>query len=201
MGNIFSGYLFIFLNFNLTIGNCTIGLIPTFVGYIFMVKGLRELSDRSAQFKKIRPLAIGMGIFSGLLYLGDLFGVAVNLGGIGILLGLASTVISLYIAYAIIQGIQDIEAFFGADLNSAKLKSAWTLMAIFQGLTYISLFYPVLTVICILVSSVFVIVFLVAFHTAKKRYEALPAEVPQRMEEAGGEDKDADIGTSDLGNE
>jgi len=44
MSRIFTGFLFIFLDFNLNLGNSQIGLIPDFIGYIIMLGGLAEMS-------------------------------------------------------------------------------------------------------------------------------------------------------------
>ena len=35
--------IFVFLDFDLNIGNSKIGLIPDFIGYIYMYKGAAEL--------------------------------------------------------------------------------------------------------------------------------------------------------------
>ena len=39
--------LLVFLDFSINLGRIRIGLIPDFIGYIIMVKGLSELSDES----------------------------------------------------------------------------------------------------------------------------------------------------------
>ena len=173
MRNLFIGFLLIFLDFNLNLNSITIGLIPDFIGYIFMIKGLDELSGEAGSFARIRPFAVGMGIYSAVLYALDLFGISVQLGIIGVLMGVAGLVISLYIAYVIIKGVQELEALHSASLESEKLRSTWTVMAVGQAAAYLTIFLPVLAIICILVCFVAAIVFLVAFNTSKKLYEAL----------------------------
>lgn len=174
MRSIFIGMLLIFLDFNININASTIGLIPDFIGFIFMVKGLDELSGKAASFARARPFAVVMGVFSGLLYALDLFGVFVRLGWLGILLGLAGAVISLYITYTIIEGVRELEEAYKADLNSRRLTSAWKVMAIFQIIMVFTLMLPLLSLICALVSLIASIVFLVAFNNSKKLYETLP---------------------------
>lgn len=57
MSNIFIGALFVFLNFTININGIKIGLIPDFIGYIIMVKGLAELENESPYFLKAKGFA------------------------------------------------------------------------------------------------------------------------------------------------
>jgi hypothetical protein len=171
--NIFIGFLLIFLDFNLDINTCRIGLIPDFIGYIILINGLKEMTFESKCFEKIKPFVAGMGVYSSILYAMDLFGLSANLSGFGVLLGIASTIISLYISYVIIEGVRNTEINHNADLNSASLKSTWTLMAVFQTASYVSSILPALAIICIIVSFIVAILFLVQFNRSKNLYEAL----------------------------
>lgn len=173
MGSIFIGCILIFLDFNLNLGNCNIGLLPDFIGYICMVNGLRELESESSNFQKVRPFATGMSIFTGILYAIDLFGISANLGWLSTILAIASMAILLYILYTIILGVQDIECTRTADLNSTKLKSTWKPMAVLQIVTLL-IPRPPVAVIFIIVWFILAIVFLVALNTTKNLYEALP---------------------------
>lgn len=173
MRNIFIGFLLIFLDFNLNLGNCTIGLIPTFVGYIFLIKGLDEMKNESELFIKARPFAVGMCIYTSILYVGNLLGITANLGGIAILLGILNTIISLYISYNIVSGVQNIETMRNVELNGEKVYNTWKFMMIFQIAAYISLIIPVVAIICVIVSFIVAIIFLVEFNNSKKLYEEL----------------------------
>ena len=55
MGKIFGGFLLTFLEFNLTAGRSTVGLLPDFVGYLCILSGVVELADEGASFKKAKP--------------------------------------------------------------------------------------------------------------------------------------------------
>ena len=50
MNNIFIGFIFVFLDFNLDLGSSRIGLIPDFIGYVLIYQGLKELSGQSRRF-------------------------------------------------------------------------------------------------------------------------------------------------------
>jgi hypothetical protein len=170
MKNIFIGFIFIFLDFNLTSGNVKIGLIPDFLGYIIMVKGLVEMADESMLFMKAKPYATGMAIYTGFLYVFDLLGVSASLGVLSYILGFISTIISLYISYNIVMGVMEIERKYNAFLNGASLKSVWTLLAVFNILSFSLLLIPGIAIIFIIVSFVVSVCFLVSFNHSKDLY-------------------------------
>ncbi len=174
MDHIFIGFLLIFLDFNINLGNSTVGLIPDFIGYIFLVRGLNSLHGESPLFAKAHPAAVGMGIYSALLYAGDLLGITAALGWLGIGLGLISTIISLYISYLIVMGIREMENNHSAKLNGENLQFTWKIMAIVQIATYITLLVPLLSLVFILASFILGIVFLVSVNTSKNLYRNLP---------------------------
>lgn len=172
MRNIFIGYLFIFLDFNFNFNAHTLALIPDFIGFYFMVKGLKELASQSQRFTKVQPLAVGMGVYTAVLFIMDLLGM--GMGTLSWVLGLVSLAISLYISYTIILGIQDIETTRDADLYSQKLKSTWMGMVITHVASYLFVWVPALALISVIAAFVLAIVYLFAFRNTKNAYEALP---------------------------
>lgn len=160
----------IFLNFNLFIGNSKIGLIPDFIGYIIMIKGLTEMSGENPFFLKVKPFAAVMAVYAGILYFLDILGISVSLGILSYILAVISTIISLYISYNIVLGVKKLEEKYNAFLNYHNLKSAWTLLAIFNLLAYISLVFPILALIFIILVLVAGILFLVTFNKSKNQY-------------------------------
>lgn len=172
MRNIFIGLLFIFLDFHFDFNATRIGLIPDFVGYIFMINGLNELTHKSMRFSKIRPFAVGMAIYTGVLYAFDLLAVSVNLGGLSLLLGLASTIISLYISYNIVMGVKDIEVAYSQRLNGDHLLTMWKVVAVLSLAIYLLFFIPALGILCVIGNIVVAIFFLVAFNRTKNLYYA-----------------------------
>ena len=167
--------MLIFLDFNLNLGNLQIGLIPDFIGYIVMINGLMEMAGESQLFLKVKPYATGMAVYTGILYFMDLFGISASLGALSYILAIASTIISLYISYNIVMGVKEIEEKYNAILNGDSLKSTWTLLAVFNIIVYISLLIPALAVICIIVTFIVAICFLVAFSKSKDLYYEMEA--------------------------
>ena len=170
MKNIFIGFILIFLDFSLNIGNSKIGLIPDFVGYIVMISGLEEMARESTLFKKVKPYAAGMAVYTGVLYLLDLVGASVSLGALTYLLAFTSTAVSLYISYNIVMGVIDMEGKYNTPLNGDSLKSTWTLLAVFDVLTFVAWLIPPVAIICIIVYFIIAICFLFAFNNSKNLY-------------------------------
>ena len=170
MKNIFIGFLLIFLDFNLNLGNSTIGLIPDFIGYTLMINGLSEMKEESLLFTKIQPYATGMAVYAGILYFLDIIGFSTSTNPSYYILAIISTIISLYISYKIIMGIIEMESKYNTFLNGTKLRSIWNILAVFNVLTFLSLFIPIFAIACIIVTFIIAIYFLVAFNYSKNLY-------------------------------
>ena len=171
MRDIFIGMLFIFLNFHITLGTMQIGLIPAFVGYYFMLKGLSELSDFSQRFITIKPFVIGMIIYSLFFYVVDLFGGSVNIDILLIMaLALVHLAISLYISYSIIMGIKDIELAQQRELNSTQLYLIWKIQAVVLLITHAAFIVPVLAIAGVVIALVTTVIYLFAFNKAKNLF-------------------------------
>ncbi len=171
MSKIFTGMLLIFLNFNLTLGNSVIGLIPDFIGYYFIMKGLEELSEYSERFQRVRPFSLGMLLYTSVLYVLDLLGITTAKNNMLVLIPvLISVTISLYISYQIIMGIKDIEASKSLNLSSDNLYLCWKWMFAMNYLAYILLFIPGIAIFAILMGVIVNILFLISFYKTKNLF-------------------------------
>jgi len=159
---IFFGMIFVFLNFEINLGNISVGLIPSFLGYFFMYKGLLELMNYNSYFERLMAFVRGMIIYTAILYLVDLLGImpyfAVPL------LALISVGLALYIAYNIIMGIKEIEASQNRNLNTQQLYFAWKLQAVFSFLPIVTGFLPLLAIAAIMLGFVVGVYFLYMFY-------------------------------------
>ena len=176
MKSIFIGMLLVFLNFNLDINAMRIGLIPTFLGYIFMLKGLSELTEYSGQFSRVMPHTKVMIAYSAICYALDLFGISSSLGApVSFVLGLVSTIVSLFISYGIIMGIKDIETTRVQNLNSEQLYTTWKLLATFSLIVYLLYLIPTLAIVCIIIGFIIGVYYLYIFSKTKNLfYDANP---------------------------
>lgn len=167
---VFLGFLFVFLDFNLKLGAAAIGLVPDFVGYILMAKGLTELARFNQDFEKVKPLAVGMAVYTGVLYALDLMSLSIEWAVATYFMGLASVAISLVISSQIVTGILALEAERYWNLEGQKLKSAWTYMAILQGVSAVCGWIPLVGGVGAVAAFVMGLLFLVAFYKTKERY-------------------------------
>lgn len=173
--------LLIFFNFNINIGNATIGLIPSFIGYSYMLKGVLELQDFSNRFVTIAPFVKIMAMLHLCIYVANLFGISTevfypfDLNSYTILvfaMALFLTGSGLYISYYIIMGIKDIESAEERDLNTGSLYSIWKITVLLWLVAYLALPMPFIAGIAIAVQFVVGVCYLLAFNTAKNLFYA-----------------------------
>lgn len=175
MKKLFWGLFFVFLNFNLNLNQHTLNLLPPFVGYYLLCQGTEELDGESPLFRNIRPFAVGMGVYTAILWLGDLLGVSGGSGVIGGLLGLLAVLVGLYICWALIQAVRDMEERRGADLNSAAMGRAWIVMAAAQVVCWLCVWLlSGLAILGLIAGLIGIIMLLTAFWKGQKLYEAYP---------------------------
>jgi len=172
MGNLFWGFVFILLDFNITVNNSVIGLIPDFIGFILIFRGLNELRNFSTKFTKIQPFVSLMIFLKMIAYVMDFFGISAQIQTILIPVGIVFLVMYLYIEYTIICGIQDMEQSLGADLEVKMLFSVWKIVAFCCILANIAwIISSAVAFVFIIISIIANIMFLVSLHNSKKLYE------------------------------
>lgn len=172
MRKIFIGMLFVFLNFNLTVNGMVIGLLPNFVGFILVYVGLGEISADSRIFADTRPWAIAATVYSFVLYVLDLFGLA-SQELLIIILGLIQGGLSIYISYKIIMGIKEVEAARGADLQSDGLYKIWLPLVVLSLSVYALIILPPVMVIATIAALVLNVIFLIRFSRTANAYEGM----------------------------
>jgi len=101
----------------------------------------------------------------------DLLGISFIIGmPIDFVLGLISTVVSLFISHGIIMGIRDIEIAKVQNLNAGQLYSTWKLLAIVSLAVYLLYIIPVLAVICMIAGFMIAVYYLSIFNKTKNLY-------------------------------
>lgn len=179
---VFWGFFFLFLNFNLTVNGHILNVLPDFVGCWLLYRGFEELRAESERFDALRPFTVGLGIYTALIWVGDLLGVGFG-SWVGTLLGIAASIVELYIAWGVIQALRETEAHRQADLNANGMYRAWRVMLVTQIGAYVLQLLilaqswgmiAALTVIVVIAGFVGAILFLVAVWRSRQCYEALP---------------------------
>ncbi|MCD7738958.1 MAG: hypothetical protein LUH58_07965 [Lachnospiraceae bacterium] len=172
MQKIFIGMLLVFFDLTVNANGHVVGVLPDFVGYIFIFMGCREMSQESNHFSRAYPFIVGMAVYGtviwvlqlfGITYYGDTWPFAV--------LSMAVTCVSLYIDYCIILGVRDMEDTYNSSFRSGTLENVWLATAIFSIAGVIALMLmPILGAICIAGGLAAQVVFLYLFYQAKKEY-------------------------------
>lgn len=171
MSNIFTGLLFIMLDFNLNIGETIhIGLIPDFIGYIILVKGLKELQSESENFRNLIPFANKAKVFAIIVYVYDIVPKS-GLDIVTLALGLAMLFCNAYVSYNLIAGVKDLEIMYNCDMFSSKLMLYWKIGIICNLIGSVGIpAFGIFVIGAIIIGFIINIVFLVTFSNAKDRY-------------------------------
>lgn len=171
MDKLFLGILFAMLDVHISLGSLRIGLLPDFVGYILMMKGLKALETESQWFSKGKLCALVMAVFTGVLYVMDLLEMSAQMGFLLWFLGLAALVVSLLLQYWIICGVRQMEARQFWDLQGDRLKSLWLVLTVMKGICYVCSWVPVVGTIAAMADVIIGICYLTAFYQSKKHYQ------------------------------
>lgn len=172
MNELFIGMLLVLLDVNAEISRYTLDLLPDFVGYLLMMRGLDTMGSQSACFRKARPLAVAMMIGSAVLYVVEATAVTVHSQFLSFCLGALATAVSLLIGYRTVSGIRDVERQQNRDLEGEKLHSMWLYMAVIQAITYACGWIPLVGAMGSIAALVMNVCFLAAFYRTKNLYDA-----------------------------
>lgn len=164
----------IFINFYVTINGHTLNLLPTFAGYILLYRAAGELLGESGRFGKLRPFAVAVAIYTGILWVGDLLGVT-GANWLSTLLELAALAVALYISWSVIQAILEMETHYGTDLNGTSARTAWfVLLAAQIAGTLGGLLLDALALMALIALLVGIIWFPAALWKCAGLYDGLP---------------------------
>lgn len=172
MNKLFTAFLLIYLDIDLHFGGSTLGLLPDFVGYIIMFKGLHELREDNPKFEKLHPLVTVLGVYTGVIYIMDLFGVFAEMRWLLFILGLAALALSAVVVYSIILCVQGIESARHSDYSTGVLIKAWRINTIAAFIVHIFTSFGWLRAIAGIVGAAAAILFLFVFYQTKERYFA-----------------------------
>lgn len=171
MQSIFRGLLLVLLDFTVSFENgAVLGLLPDFIGFFLIYRGLKQMVPESGHFAKARPWALGLGVYCGVLYAMDLLAVSAAIEIYSWVLGCLGTAAGLYVTYCISRGVQETEACNSFDLNGGKLFGVWVAVALSQILAAVLVWVPVANIFATFSTLVTAIVYLTSFHQSRKLY-------------------------------
>lgn len=170
MESVFIGLILALFNLNIDIGSSRIGLIPSFIGFYLILKGLIELQDVSDKFKKLIPLAWIAIIYSLALYICDLFGVFAEIEEIAFVLSILSVALSLTISYGIVLGVRETSQINRVLLDGRKLMTLWNLLMIVSLLLILSTSMSMFVIVAIIADFAAKVTFVIGFRKSKDLY-------------------------------
>jgi hypothetical protein len=155
------GFFFIMIDFRLQ----GVDVLPDIIGYCLFATGFSILASRSSCFEKARSLNMIMIILSILqIYERPAQGSGINfgaLGPVGFIIGIAATILSLFVIYNLFMGIKDMASLQGQINIREEAEKRWTqyLMLQLAGLfAIILIIIPPIALIFIIGIFVFSIV-------------------------------------------
>ena len=177
------GFLLIFLDFNLNFNQFSLNVLPDFVGYYLLLKGMAEMEGENPRFAAPRPFAMGMVIYTAILWVGAILGVPG--GGLGTVLGIIALALHFYIAWVLIHALRELENCHSADLYGATLLKRWKILLglnaavqLLRVLASVATIRVVMTLATVLVlaSLIWSFLFVLGWNRAAGLWEALQAE-------------------------
>lgn len=170
MNRLFWGLLFCLLDYEVKLGSAVLELLPDFLGFYLLMKGMEQLAGENRFFDRGRHLAFGLIIAAVILYIGDLTDPDVMVrmvlwaGKLGVL------VAQLILIRMIITGILWLEKDRAMQLKGSLLKSLWTILIVFGPLSALLNWMPMVGDVCHLASTVVSLLFLAAFWNSRKAF-------------------------------
>lgn len=182
MKKLFWGFFFIYLNFNLGFNGHNLNILPDFVGYYLLIAGAKKLQEERRFFQGVRPFAVGMAVYTAVLWVGALLNVEDESDWLTGILSLIAMAAALYISWVLVQGVLEMEIRRSSDFNGAVLHKYWKGLFAFRiadkvlywitNWINVSILLELRTVIGI-ASLIVVLLYLVAWWKGAKLHEAL----------------------------
>lgn len=166
MNRLFWGLFFVLLDWKITVGTAVIGVLPDFIGFYLMMKGLESLAEQSVRFDRGRHWCFGLAIVSGILFGAELMNPDTMTKVWLWALGFAALIMTLALVRMAVRGIRD------TGRDTERLETMWLILAALQSICYLLSWVPLVGTVCGGVSAAVGALFLtVLYMTLKKSAE------------------------------
>lgn len=171
---IFWGLFFLFFDFNLNFGSSSISVLPEFVGYALILKGMKQVE--CGAYLTARPWVCAGIIYSAIVWVLNCLGIMAQLTTMAvfaILFAVAGSLLKLGVVYWITKGVCELEESLEYNLYGKSLKTAWIVLLVWIVLVQVTslLAMAAFALIALIASMIFMIYYLVCFHKSRKAYE------------------------------
>ena len=171
---IFIGFIFVLLDLNISVGQSVIGLIPDFVGYLFIYLGLREFAMKGDKLGTAKIFSLLCLVLSLASYILDILAV-IEAGAAAVVFAGVQLIMGLYLMYLIVFGLNDIEKS-GVILDCKNLLLFFYIEAgmsvLFFAAAALNSYIGIGTYIVTAIYIAATVLFLGAFLKTKRLFEA-----------------------------
>lgn len=141
MINFIIGLFFVFINFQLDIKLVpgTIEILPSFIGYLFIFRGITQYSKKYDSFDDIKALSLAMALYSLAIFVLHLMNLDYTMNSPIIQLTnsiVFQKLLPLFIVYKIVWGTIDISEKENVEINEDALKMIFIYTALVSILTF-----------------------------------------------------------------
>lgn len=157
MHRLFWGLFFALLDIDLTVGRATFEILPDFLGFFLLMKGMEELAGTAHRFEKGRHVAFGLFLAGAVCYGGQLLNLEPMTKVVFWALEFGCLAVFLWLLRAIV-----------ADCGE-QVKGLWPIVAVVEVLSALLNWVPLVGGICGAAALVTGIVFLLAYWKEIKR--------------------------------
>lgn len=154
----------------MTVGTATFGLLPDFVGFFLVMKGMEELTGENEFFDRGRHVAFGLLIVSVLIYAADLMNPDAMTRVWLWALELAALAAQLMLLRMMISGIGRMANDYKLDLRCERLRTMWLVLVVMHPICHLVSWVPLVGSVCGVVSTAMGVCFLIAMYGTRKRF-------------------------------
>jgi len=168
---IFWGLILVLFDINLYLGRTILSILPDFVGYILILKGMAG-ETAFPRWERARSLLTAAAVLTGAVWALNAVGVGAGEWA-GLLLPLIPAVMKLLVTHRVCGGFRDLEKEHGWDLQGRSLSSAWMVVALWVVLEQLMGWVGLapMVMIAMIAAVLFEIYFLFRFHKSRRAFE------------------------------
>lgn len=166
MAYIFWGFIFEYININITLDTCSLDLMPDFVGIILMIIGLKKLANENEGFNQLKVFSYLMFAYSVFIYVLDLSGYE------NYFIGILSAILYFLFNYSVVKSISEIEQRYGQDYGTKELIFRLEIGIAVELLALVLIVVmPAIGLILLIATFAIAIAILVSAYRMKCKYE------------------------------
>jgi hypothetical protein len=167
MKKIVLGLVFVLINFNITLDNVIINLIPSFIGYYFIMNACVLLADKTSNdhYLEARKHALLLFVITLFTFVLDLIGLSAISPVFSIAVGLLNLVLSLIFLNHLTQSITQTSQFNLSEAWIQQLNSLFRWIAILSVLSYVLMITPLIALVVVIILIVFNVRYILMIHT------------------------------------